>query len=137
MTGDHGVVGKTSRDLHASEVLQRDGNVLALQLVVDNLEDVRTSVVDTNRVAWQRENVCMFSGHDGDADIHVWQELEVVIVDGTSCFADVAGAAQLHRRRDCGDAAVPGPSRNCVPGKLNLLPGNQTAHIGFVDEDAD
>src|ERR1700682_1722799 len=50
--GHCGIVGKARRDLNASEILQRDVNFLALQLVVDDLENIRTGIVDTNRVAW-------------------------------------------------------------------------------------
>ncbi len=65
---------------------------LALQVFVDDAENVRLALVDAQSVALQREDIAVFGDDDGDADIDVRQQSKIVIVDDASGLAYISGS---------------------------------------------
>ena len=82
----------------------------------------------------QGEDVAVLSDHDGDANVNVRQQAQVLVVDHAGGLAHISGDSQLHRGRHSGYAASPGASGECVPNDFYFLSGLQTAYIRLVDK---
>src|SRR5579864_8952097 len=106
-------------------------------MVIDHRVDVRLRIVEAQGVALQREHVGVLGGDDGRADIHVGQEAQIVVINGSSKLADVAGAAEFHGGGNAGDGSGPNAAGDGIPGDLDFLSGSEAAYVGLVDEDAD
>ena len=86
-------LGKARGNLDASQILQGKLNRLALQVVVDDAENIRLGLIDAESVALQGERTAMLRDHDGHADVDVRQQAQIFIVDDAGCLADISGAA--------------------------------------------
>src|SRR6476660_6903759 len=76
----------------------------------------------------------MLGDNDGNADVDVGQQTQILIVDEAGDFTDIPVAARLHGRGNRVDDPDPGAPRYGIPCNLDSLYGLQTSHVGFVDE---
>ena len=123
-------------DFHAGQVLQRKRNRLLVQAVAIKAEDVGAAVVHAQGVALECEHVLVLRGHDGDADVNVGEQAEVLIVDQASGFAHVSIAAEFNRGGHRIHRTIPDASGDGIPCDLNFLADLETSDIGLVDKGA-
>src|SRR5208282_1572480 len=79
----------------------------------------------------------MLGGNDGDADVHVRQQTQIVVVDRTRDLAHVTSAAKFYGGGNGVDGAVPDAAGDCIPGDFDFLSFGEAADVRLVDESPD
>src|SRR5579872_3171026 len=105
-------------------------------MVVDDPEHIRCAVIYVQSIALQGEDVVMFGDNNGDANINIRQQAQVLVVDQTGGLTYVSVSMQLHGGGNCAHGASPCTTGNGVPCNFDLLSCLEAAHVRFVDKGA-
>ena len=116
--------------------MQRDFDFASFQFTLNDLVDVRLTVVHANCLSQHGESVLVLGSNDGHIYVNVGQKPEVAIIHDARSFAHVARAMEFYGGRDRAHCAIPDACGDRVPGDFDSLSGCEAAYVGLVDEGA-
>src|SRR5690349_24962692 len=103
-----------------------------MQLAVADEEHITLPVILVNSFARYSENIGVFGGGDGDADIHVGNEPPIAVVNLAGDLADITGSPHLDLAGNLRHGPLPAASRHGIPGYGYLFSGRQISQVSFV-----